>query len=93
VLGIPPEEVVEKGSYAGNSTRGKISKIEQASSFLRVLFTDRHDGLLVNRVLEITAIEGLGEKTTRQAASQNGLLHIWRTVDANRTAFWTPSGK
>jgi hypothetical protein len=84
---------VEKGSYTGNSTHGKISKIEQASAFLRVLFNDRPDGLPVNRVLEIAAFEGFREKTTRQAASQNSLLQIWRTVEDKRTAFWAPSGK
>jgi hypothetical protein len=84
-LGIDPAEV----DCVGLPNR-KITKDERARSLLRVLFTDRPEGLPANRVLEISAREGFGENLTRKAATEMGIRFQPIETKEGRKYVWIP---
>jgi hypothetical protein len=85
-LGFEPEDVDEKFPPGGKRT-----KEERCRAFLRVLFTDRPDGLPGTRVLEIAAQEGFGQNITREVASQIGIKFQATSTEEGRVYIWKPA--
>jgi hypothetical protein len=84
-LGIDPAEVEDVAI-----PRGKITKKERCCSFLRVLFTDRPEGLPANRVLEIAEREGFGQGLTRDVADEIGIRFQPTDADEGKIYMWIP---
>lgn len=84
-LGIDPLEVENETPPGGVNT-----KDERAKAFLRVLFTDRPEGLPAKRVLEIAAQEGFGQNLTRHAANQMGIRFVSVNTLEGRVYIWKP---
>ena len=80
-LGIDPADVDEISSPRGG-------KSERLTAFLRVLFTDRPQGLSVNRVIEIAKREGFGENMTREEARKSTAAPDKESSYGTRTSFW-----
>jgi hypothetical protein len=84
-LGFEPGEVDEIPPH-----RGGEKKESRCSAFLRVLFTDRPEGLPAKRVLEIAAQEGFGENLTRKVASDMGFRFQPVSTPDSRSYVWKP---
>jgi hypothetical protein len=82
-LGFSPEDVEAKIPLGGRQT-----KADRCQAFLRVLFTDRPNGLPVNDVLEFAQSEGFGVNLTREVAKEIGLKQKWITTDVDRVSMW-----
>jgi hypothetical protein len=83
-FGIDPDSIEATDPSVPNS------KLIRCESFLKVLFTARPEGLLVNLVIEIGKREDFGEKTVRKAAEKVGLIQDWVTNEEGRKSFWFP---
>jgi hypothetical protein len=70
--------------------KGRTSKRDRCCSFLRVLFTDRPQGLLANRVLEIASGEGFGQNLVYESATQLGIRFQATETDHGRVYLWIP---
>jgi hypothetical protein len=86
LLGFEPGDVDEKFPPGGKRT-----KEERCQAFLRVLFTDRPDGLPGTRVLEIAAQEGFGQNLTREVASQMSIKFQATSTEEGRVYIWKPA--
>jgi hypothetical protein len=84
-LGIDPKEVEDAAI-----PRGKVTKRDRCCSFLRVLFTDRPQGLPANRVLEIAAREGFGKNLVYEAATCLGIRFQVTETNQGRMSLWIP---
>lgn len=81
---IDPDEVDD--SSANSST----TKDDRCYAFLRVLFTDRPEGLPANRVLEIAEEEGFGRRMTRINAQKLGIRIQRQCSPTGQLSMWIP---
>jgi len=82
-LGIDPAEVEDVAPL-----HGKITKRDRCCSFLRVLFTDRPEGLPATRVLEISAREGFGQNLVYESATEIGIRFQPTDTNEGRIYIW-----